>query len=393
MPDGRVLQLDPSVVQAGSTRWHVPARSREDVKLGRSPVWKPVRDERSTFCIYAYVEKQSQLEVSKMIRPIDNTCDLHGERTAAVASLHEADEYSRSEVTMALELLGGESRGYWKYHVPDKKFRQAKAMGRINNEKATMLFDSGAEVSILDAAFARKVGCYIDNSQELECEGVGSNPYMAEGRTRIKITLAGSLVYYFDAWVGPPTGGQDLILGMDFMVPAGIQLDLAHGAITLPDEVRIQLAGRRSQLYSAKTEHVTLGSFAQLEVGQAVERERGFRMSARRKLWVTRGERWVPSVVVGLGKTRYLKVTNISDRRLVLHDDTLVGMWLEGDQVPRIPGFVSVGSRRCAEWQNLALQATTEESSDTESSDQETSGPLVERPRYETPMAPNQSSP
>jgi hypothetical protein len=56
-----------------------------------------------------------------MIRPIDNTCDLHGERTAAVASLHEADEYSRSEVTMALELSGGESRGYWKYHVPDKK--------------------------------------------------------------------------------------------------------------------------------------------------------------------------------------------------------------------------------------------------------------------------------
>jgi hypothetical protein len=49
--------------------------------------------------------------------------------------------------------------------VPDKKFRQAKAMGRINNEKATLLFDSGAEVSILDAAFARKVGCYIDISQ------------------------------------------------------------------------------------------------------------------------------------------------------------------------------------------------------------------------------------
>jgi hypothetical protein len=86
-------------------------------------------------------------------------------------------------------------------------------------------------------------------------------------------------VYYFDVWVGPPTGGQDLILGMDFMVPAGIRLDLAHGAITLPDEVRIQLAGRRSQLYSAKTEQVTLGSFAQLEVGQAVERERVFRTS------------------------------------------------------------------------------------------------------------------
>jgi len=94
-------------------------------------------------------------------------------------------------------------------------------------------------------------------------------------------------------------------------------------------------------------------------------------MSAHRKLWVTRGERWVPSVIAGLGKKHYLKVTNISDRRLVLHDDTLVGMWLEGDQVPQIPGFVSVGSRRYAEWQNLALQATTEESSDAESADQE----------------------
>ncbi|GMF49890.1 unnamed protein product [Phytophthora fragariaefolia] len=71
--------------------------------------------------------------------------------------------------------------GYWKYHVPDKKFRQAKATGKSINEKAALLFNSGAEVSILVAAFARMVGRYIDNSQELECEGVGKNPYMANG--------------------------------------------------------------------------------------------------------------------------------------------------------------------------------------------------------------------
>ncbi|POM65516.1 Hypothetical protein PHPALM_18755 [Phytophthora palmivora] len=56
-----------------------------------------------------------------------------------------------------------------------------------------------AVVSILDATFARKVGCQIDESQTLECEGVGRSPYKIEGRTRLKITLAGSLVYFFDA--------------------------------------------------------------------------------------------------------------------------------------------------------------------------------------------------
>ncbi|GMF49756.1 unnamed protein product [Phytophthora fragariaefolia] len=137
---------------------------------------------------------------------------------------------------MILDISSGESRGYWKYHVPDKKFKQAKAVGKINNAKATLLFDSGAEVSILDTAFARK------------------------------ITLAGSLVYFFDAWVGPPTGGQDLILGMDFMVPAGIRLDLANGTICLPDEVRIQLAGRRP-LYGDKVEQVTMGGYYELDMG------------------------------------------------------------------------------------------------------------------------------
>ncbi|POM81329.1 Hypothetical protein PHPALM_713 [Phytophthora palmivora] len=131
------------------------------------------------------------------------------------------DEYSRSEVVMELGLLPGESRGYWKYHAPGKWFKQTKAIGKINNEKATLLFDSGAEVSIVDSTFARKVGCYIDDSQKQECVGIGENAYMTEGRTKIKVALAGSLVYYFDAWVGT-LSGQEAILGMDFVVPAGI---------------------------------------------------------------------------------------------------------------------------------------------------------------------------
>ncbi|GMF40034.1 unnamed protein product [Phytophthora fragariaefolia] len=116
---------------------------------------------------------------------------------------------------------------------------------------------------------------------------------MTEGRTRLKIALAGSLVYFFDAWVGRPTGGQDLILGMDFMVPAGIQLDLADGTICLPDEVRNQLVGRQP-LYGDKVEQVTMGGYCEIDIGGSEEVRLRTRPSDRQKLWVTRGDRWRP---------------------------------------------------------------------------------------------------
>ena len=67
---------------------------------------------------------------------------------------------------------------------------------------------------------------------------------MTMGRINIKIKLDRSLVCYSDVWVRDPVG-QEAILGMDFMVPAGIRLDLANGTLCLPEELNICLAGRR----------------------------------------------------------------------------------------------------------------------------------------------------
>ena len=61
-----------------------------------------------------------------------------------------------------------------------------------------MLFNSGAEILIIDTIFARKVGCVIDDSQTQECVGIGENTCMPMRWTKIKITLDESLVYYFD---------------------------------------------------------------------------------------------------------------------------------------------------------------------------------------------------
>ncbi|GMF56553.1 unnamed protein product [Phytophthora fragariaefolia] len=146
------------------------------------------------------------------------------------------------------------------------------------------------------------------------------------------------------------------------MVPAGIRLDLADGTICLPDEVRIQLAGPRS-LYGDKVEQETMGCYYEIDMGGSEEVRLRTRPSDRQKLWVTRGDRW---------------------RKQIMHGDTKIAMWLTGDRVPRLPGYVSVGSRRYAEWRNLAYQATTDENGVTPKQE-EVQGPAVERPLYQTP--------
>ncbi|OWZ10121.1 LOW QUALITY PROTEIN: hypothetical protein PHMEG_00017080 [Phytophthora megakarya] len=60
-------------------------------------------------------------------------------------------------------------------------FRQAKIVGKIHNEKAILLLDTGAEVSIVDTAFSRKIGCYIDSIQIQDCMGIGDKVYRTEG--------------------------------------------------------------------------------------------------------------------------------------------------------------------------------------------------------------------
>ncbi|OWZ02040.1 hypothetical protein PHMEG_00026468, partial [Phytophthora megakarya] len=363
---------------------------------------------------------QAKSKVSSPKDPINNTRGIHEKRTLMIASLRK-DEYARSDVVMELDLADGktrgywkdhapdtepgilkavnsitrtppeigwdlrpgESRGYWKYYSPGKWFKQAKITGKINNSKATMLLDSGAEVSIVDTTFARKVGCIIDESQRQECVGIGENVYTTLGRTTIKVTLAGYLVYFFDAWVGA-LAGQDAILGMDFMVPAGIRLDFADGTMCLADEVRIQLSGRRPP-YGRSRHSLLLEANVAIPVGDSVEIPlKPPRALERVELWTVRGEQWVPTVAKGLGRRRHLRITNVGDHELHMPRSTELGMWLAEDLVPRVPGHVSVGSRRNAEWQTLAFEATTEQRY-CEEPPPVSSEPLVERPLYDPP--------
>ncbi|OWZ13701.1 hypothetical protein PHMEG_00012928 [Phytophthora megakarya] len=158
---------------------------------------------------------------------------------------------------------------------------------------------------------------------------------------------------------------------------AGIRLDLAHGSISLPDEVRIQLSGDR-QLYSDKTNVVNVSQYLRIQGGESVELPLRLRPSIHDKLWVTRGDPWVPTISDGPARTKYVSITNLGDEVLTMHHDQRIGIWLAGHHVPRLPGFISIGSRRYMEWQNLALEGST----DTRSDEMEAKIPLAE---YEAP--------
>ncbi|POM61698.1 hypothetical protein PHPALM_29251 [Phytophthora palmivora] len=61
----------------------------KDVKLGRSPGWNPVRAERSRYCIYAFVNKKSVDQGSKISDLHGNTYDLNGNRAVAISSVRQ----------------------------------------------------------------------------------------------------------------------------------------------------------------------------------------------------------------------------------------------------------------------------------------------------------------
>ncbi|OWZ12351.1 hypothetical protein PHMEG_00014508 [Phytophthora megakarya] len=252
------------------------------------------------YCIYAYVNKATTDRGRKDSDLRGNTCNLHS-YTAKIASLPQISEFSRYNTEVALDLERGESRGYWKRHAPGKWFRQAKISGRIKQE--------------------RERSCFW-------------------------ILVLRSL-------------GTNAILGMDFVIPAGVRMDLADGSMRLPDEVGIALNGRK-RMYGEKVRSVILKRNLRIPVGRSEETVARIKLSATEKLWVTRGERWVPTLTEGPGRIRYLVISNIGVEILRLDHRLDVGMILDQDKVPRSPGFVSVGSRRYREWQILALESTVD---------------------------------
>ncbi|KAG4055616.1 hypothetical protein PC123_g9288 [Phytophthora cactorum] len=205
------------------------------------------------------------------------------------------------------------------------------------------------------------------------------------------------MIYEFEMWVMAHSAGVDVVLGTDFMIPAGIRLDLFHGAAQLPNKIRIPLVKTKNMLDSEEYgSHVDAGPSEQLDIPGHEWRE--YRLSKRQValerhiLWVRRTEKIIPSVTrFRRGRPQRIKLTNVSDRTVYFsaHDD--IAVLVPAGDLPRGDGYVRVDSKKYRDWQAFPYEGCR----DRELFQREcelyerwlaTQPPSVERPDYPGPQ-------
>ncbi|GMF36263.1 unnamed protein product [Phytophthora fragariaefolia] len=121
-------------------------------------------------------------------------------------------------------------------------------------------------------------------------------------RALARVTLGWNQVYAYKLWVMDRRAGVDVVLETDFMLPAGVHLDLFHATARLPDEVEIPLIKTQRMADTREEDpHVTDGPTEVLTIPGHESRDyRPMRRPPTNEthaLWVRRMKELIPKVV------------------------------------------------------------------------------------------------
>ncbi|GMF23359.1 unnamed protein product [Phytophthora fragariaefolia] len=177
---------------------------------------------------------------------IDGELHYSKEESRARISNADAPRIGKGAMGMAMtiKLLPGERLGWWSAQKFDRRVRmRALVMGAVNDQRTKILLDTGANILAINATFARTLRLKRQASRDAQIgvQGIGKDKVGTSTRAWVKITLGWEVSYEYEVWVMDHYAGVDLILGPDFMVPAGIHLDLYNSQAKLPDEVVVPL--------------------------------------------------------------------------------------------------------------------------------------------------------
>ncbi|GMF41165.1 unnamed protein product [Phytophthora fragariaefolia] len=203
--------------------------------------------------IFAYVGKAGWPERVWMdgndgstLDGIDGELVYSKEESRAMISNAGAARLRKGAMGMAktMKLLPGVRLGWWSAQKFDRRVRmRALVMGAVNDQRSKIWLDTEANISGINATFARKLRLKWQARRDVQIgvQGIGKDKVGTSTRAWVKITLGWEVSYEFEVWVMDHHAGVDLILGTDFMIPAGIRLDLYNLLAKLSDEVVLPL--------------------------------------------------------------------------------------------------------------------------------------------------------
>ncbi|GMF32553.1 unnamed protein product [Phytophthora fragariaefolia] len=213
---------------------------------------------------------------------------------------------------------------------------RALVMGAVNDWRTKILLDTGANISAVSESFARKprLRRSVSLDKKIDIQGIAKDKVYTQEQTKVKLTLGWELVYESEVWIMPHYAGMDVILGTDFMIPAGVRLDLfrPNDALEVPP-----------------------GSVVEFKL------QRNCPSWITHDLWVRRTNNLVPTVRFDRsGRPSRVKVTNVSDRRVWCPAHFIFVWWVPNDDLPLDDGYVQMHTRKYRDWQLLAFVAATD---------------------------------
>ncbi|KAG4037229.1 hypothetical protein PC123_g27205 [Phytophthora cactorum] len=214
--------------------------------------------------------------------------------------------------------------------------------GAVNDEQTTILLGTGANVSVISERFAKKLRLrsVSNHGRSIDVQGIGKGALTTKRRVLMKVTLERRLVYEFEMWMLPYNTGVDVVLGMDFMIPGGVHLDLDRSTAMLPGETTLTL------LKSKKMEANPVG-----------RREKNRPPEETHALWVRRTEKLILTLLSNRrGDLAKVRLTNVADRDTTCDVFTDFVVWVPHGDLPREAGYVRPKSRRYKDWQVLAYE-------------------------------------
>ncbi|KAG3195850.1 hypothetical protein PC128_g8136 [Phytophthora cactorum] len=138
--------------------------------------------------------------------------------------------------------------------------------------------------------------------RSIDVQGIGKGALTTKRRMLVKVTFARRLVYEFELWVLPHNAGVDVVLGVDFMIPAGVRLGLYRSTAMLPGETTLTLRkSKRMEANPVGRREVPCRSPRGLRV--EAHGSADFSMQKNRPpaethaLWVRRTEKLIPTLL------------------------------------------------------------------------------------------------